>query len=512
MAEGGEGAQYSRLTGLIYIFNLIVGTGALTLPAAFKDAGYLCSTVILILLAFMSFLTATFVIESMAAANALLAWRQAQRQKRSGGERQSSEVIRTTSSQLSSPVRRAFGEQEAEEEERRSQERSPLIQDHEEDGRRGAARRGYEIREITEMGRMASLFFSRGGRNLFYICLVIYLYGDLAIYGAAVAKSVRDVTCTFRPNATVTALNISENAPCWPGSNQSRLSAYRVILALFTCTIGQFVFCNVTKTKYLQMVTTLMRWAAFLIMVALACVALSSSSPASPPPTRFSGLPNLFGVCVYSFMCHHSLPSLVTPIANKSKLYSILLGDYLLILGFYFLLAFTGIFAFTDINDLYTLNFQPSADDSWLLYACHCFLSLFPVFTLSTNFPIIAITLSNNLKALFLTEGRRYSYWTRSFLFPLLALLPPTLVAMATHSLEFLVGLTGSYAGAGIQYVVPAALVYHARQQTTQAIGVGVRNQHRSPFSSIYWVWFVQAWAATCVILVTWNHFSDAFS
>ena len=81
-------------------------------------------------------------------------------------------MIRTTSSQLSSPVRRAFGEQEAEEEERRSQERSPLIQDHEEGGRRGAARRGYEIREITEMGRMASLFFSRGGRNLFYICLV----------------------------------------------------------------------------------------------------------------------------------------------------------------------------------------------------------------------------------------------------------------------------------------------------------------------------------------------------
>ena len=46
------------------------------MPAAFKDAGYLLSSVILILLAFMSFLTATFVIESMAAANALLAWRQ----------------------------------------------------------------------------------------------------------------------------------------------------------------------------------------------------------------------------------------------------------------------------------------------------------------------------------------------------------------------------------------------------------------------------------------------------
>ena len=98
------------------------------------------------------------------------------------------------------------------------------------------------------------------------------------------------------------------------------------------------------------------------------------------------------------------------------------------------------------------------------MYTLHIFLALFPVFTLSTNFPIIAITLSNNLKALFLTEGRRYSWLTRVALFPLLSLVPPTCVAMATHSLEFLVGITGSYAGTGIQYVVPALLVYHARQ------------------------------------------------
>jgi hypothetical protein len=68
----------------------------------------------------------------------------------------------------------------------------------------------------------------------------------------------------------------------------------------------------------------------------------------------------------------------------------------------------------------------------------HFFLSLFPVFTISTNFPIIALTLSNNLKALCLREGRSYSYFTRQLLFPVLALLPPTCVAMATHSLELL--------------------------------------------------------------------------
>ena len=77
-----------------------------------------------------------------------------------------------------------------------------------------------------------------------------------------------------------------------------------------------------------------------------------------PPSSNIAGVPNLFGVCVYSFMCHHSLPGLVTPISNKRSLYSLMMGDYCLILAFYFLLAYTGIFAFTDINDLYTLNFQ----------------------------------------------------------------------------------------------------------------------------------------------------------
>ena len=65
-----------------------------------------------------------------------------------------------------------------------------------------------------------------------------------------------------------------------------------------------------------------------------------------------------------------------------------MLGDYVLILSFYFLLAFTGIFAFTEINDLYTLNFQvsaflgmselyingifqPSSTDSWFLFSLH---------------------------------------------------------------------------------------------------------------------------------------------
>lgn len=68
--------------GLIYIFNLIVGTGALTLPAAFARAGWGLSTISLLFLAFMSFLNATYVIETMACANAVFKWKRLQSIKR----------------------------------------------------------------------------------------------------------------------------------------------------------------------------------------------------------------------------------------------------------------------------------------------------------------------------------------------------------------------------------------------------------------------------------------------
>lgn len=93
-------SHYSPVTGLIYIFNLIVGTGALTLPAAFHDAGWFLSSVIIILLAFMSYLTATFVIESMASTNAMIHWKRLQRIKRSGGSVSEELVARTLQVQV----------------------------------------------------------------------------------------------------------------------------------------------------------------------------------------------------------------------------------------------------------------------------------------------------------------------------------------------------------------------------------------------------------------------------
>lgn len=241
-------------------------------------------------------------------------------------------------------------------------------------------------------------------------------------------------------------------------------------------------------------------------MIVLAIIHLASGrGEGEPKLARLSGIPSLFGVCVYSFMCHHSLPSLVTPIRNKSQIYPLFAADYALILLFYCLLSFTGIFTFGSLKDIYTLSFYHNNDITSIKFIQY-FLALFPVFTLSTNFPIIGITLRNNLKILVLKEDRHYPFWMVKLVFPLAALLLPVAIALITDNIEFLVGITGSFAGAGIQYFIPTSLVLLSRRDVEREIGSQDLNKHRSPFRHKIWAYFVFVWAIICVAFVAANH------
>lgn len=296
---------------------------------------------------------------------------------------------------------------------------------------------------------------------------------------------------------------------CWEGSALSRFDIYRLCLVAFITILGPFVFFNVQKTKYLQLVTVFFRWLAFSVMISIAIhrlFAQQNDHPVVPKRADFTGIPYLIGTCIYSFMCHHSLPSLLTPISNKRRLKSLVSMDYILICGFYLSLALTGIFAFSDIKDLYTLNFVPNSDqDSIFLKGIEYFLALFPVFTLSTSFPIIAITLRSNLQTLFLdtTQMESYNFFLRRVFFPLLAIVPPIIVCFFTESVISLVGFTGCYAGTGIQYLIPIFLVFHARRVCDSMIGRGIVNEFRSPFKGNFWLLLIFSWTFGCLVLVT---------
>uniref|UniRef100_A0A1A9WW97 Amino acid transporter transmembrane domain-containing protein n=1 Tax=Glossina brevipalpis TaxID=37001 RepID=A0A1A9WW97_9MUSC len=536
--SGGTTGSYSKWVGFIFIFNLIVGTGALTLPATFAKAGWLLSINVILYLALISHMTVTFIIEAMAAANAVKTWQSFQVLKRS----YDFETNKVHDDGDVENVENSSGidEQIAETEDpsatllprvRTSTRlgRMPLYAQH-------STLMYYRLDEKFELGEMAALFFNDMGRVLFYLCICIYLYGDLSIYSAAIAKSLRDLFCDH-VNATdlanftaidsnVDTLNLTLNnnetdndavTLCWHEGTLTRLNVYRLFLIGFITIFGPFAVFSVQKTKYLQIVTALFRWCAFIFMITIAVkLLLTDGAKGHPPAINVYGIPALFGACVYSFMCHHSLPSLLAPIRNKHDISKIVCADYIMICMFYILLAMTGIFAFERIQDLYTLNFIPHQMDDYsfrakLLIGIDYFLALFPICTLSASFPIIAITLRNNLQTLFLdmTHFESYNLFVRRVLFPLMAVFPPFIITYFTESLTSLVAFTGSYAGAGIQYVIPVALVYYARTTCRELLGSGVVNQFESPFRSNYWLLFVLLWTIGCVSLVTLNFFFE---
>ncbi|KAM9295985.1 transmembrane protein 104 [Gastrophryne carolinensis] len=479
ITEAGE--LYSPFVGLVYLFNIIVGTGALTMPKAFANAGWLVSLILIIFLAFMSYMTTTFVVEAMAAANAQLRWKRREKEEEGDSSENSDNESLSPDGYDSSEVR-------------------PIL---------SVQRRGlpdpFEIVERVEMGQMASMFFNKVGVNLFYLCIIIYLYGDLAIYATAVPLSLVQVTCfTGNGSCASGAAEVNDTQACW--GKIRRIDAYRIYLAVFTLLLGPFTFFNVQKTKYLQIMTSLMRWIAFIIMIVVALVHIGEGKGEGQPPIAdISGIRNLFGVCVYSFMCQHSLPSLITPVSRKKHLTGLVFLDYLLVLSFYCLLGFTAIFCFSSgaLMDMYTLNF--SGCRPFVHPVIGYFLGLFPVFTISTNFPIIAVTLRNNWKTLFHREGWTYPWLVDRIVFPLITLVPPIIVAFCTNHLELLVSITGAYAGNGIQYVIPAFLVFCSRKDSALVYGPELRNKHKSPFKQVCWVWFVLLWALTCFIYVTAN-------
>ncbi|XP_052392463.1 transmembrane protein 104 [Carassius gibelio] len=481
ITETGE--PYSPFVGLVYMFNLIVGTGALTMPKAFAAAGWVVSISLITFLAFMSFMTTTFVIEAMAAANAQLRWKRREQEEMNDSDSSSDysddeAVIRGSSE----PV-----------------ETRPILS-----VKRAANIDHFDIVERVEMGQMASMFFNKVGVNMFYICLIVYLYGDLAIYAAAVPVSLMEVACGNH-SCSAGSVKYNDTDSCW--GPVSRKDAYRVFLATFTLLLGPFTFFNAQKTKYLQILTSLMRWIAFTMMIILALIRIGKGhGEGHPSVAQISGVPNLFGVCVYSFMCQHSLPSLVTPISNKQRMSALVMGDYILILCFYSLLSLTAIFCFDSslLRDMYTLNFTDNCD-VLSIPVLRYFLGLFPVFTISTNFPIIAVTLRNNWKTLFHRDGGTYPWVVDRIVFPLITLVPPIIVAFCTHDLESLVGITGAYAGTGIQYIIPAFLVFFSRRHLEPVLGRDVVNKHRSPFHHQFWIWFVILWATFCLIFVTAN-------
>ncbi|EFA86165.1 transmembrane protein [Heterostelium album PN500] len=415
MAGGvDDGTTYTRSTAGIYIFNLVVGIGALALPYGFQQAGIVLGVLFLVCCGMLAFITTTYIIEAQSASNYLLA---------SEYHADDSPLINSSSSDddgvRSSP----------------DSESLPFISQHDQ---------RFNIKKRTEVGFMTQQFL------------------DLAIYAATVPTSLSVVTGGF----SMGKLDLSAH------------DVYYFYLALFA------LFVVIILTSYKQSFR--------MIILSIIFIAQGKGAPPKDLPMfNFAGLPAMFGVSIYAFMCHHSLPSIITPISTKKRLTFLMGIDFGSIFVAYALLCITAVIAFgnqtnptcdssnhsgtfipCEIQSLYIYNFS-----SYNIKVFAIFLSLFPVFTLSTNYVLISITLRNNLLNLITYKSDQMNPKIRNIVFSLVSSLLPVGIAFATRNVSFLVNITGGYAGLGIIFVMPVALSYYSNKKLNS---LGVTTPYRS--------------------------------
>jgi amino acid permease len=519
MAAASTGKPISLAYALLLLANLLVGVGSLSLPYAFAQAGVVLSTAVLLVFCLVSFMTASFVWEALSICNCLIrttdaasarSLQQGIYHRYFGSSLLPSRKSTPVHSGAQSPAASGNGQLLPD---RRSLdddaedvfcpgtpsviasavmcERSPIL---------AVDTPPFEISERLEYGYMAELLFGQRGKLIIYLVLVVYFVGDLAIYASGATNSLAE------------ELGDRFYGTTWVSSD----AAYRILMVVFAVIFVPLSFGDVQDTAKLQLTCNVLRNVSFLLMIAISLAFVAKGEGASlaeVPLVQPAGLVTpLLGSVTYSFMAHHSLSNIFSPVTNKRNALRGMGGILAVVFVIYVLLSVSGVFAFVSqpnavcepspgapcqVQSLYTLNFASYSNQFVAV-----FLALFPAFTLSANFPMIATTLRNNIATVLPWNGalRRFS-GHRKTVSTLIGCVPSLILAFCTRNVSSLVSITGAFAGSLILAAIPAWLVYGARRVAAHALPPSAgRTPYASPFQHPAWIILALVWAAGCII------------
>lgn len=505
--------SYSQFVAMIYIFNLLFGNGVLALPAVFQKSGYILGSVTLVAFGMVSFMCATFLIESMANASFL-------------------ENLASESDQLTSPTPKGHHHP-------KQCSKSPHITPTEEVDDNFMKRKLdleetpnlFDITERTEIGYLAETFLPFHLKQFFFMSIAMYLYGDLVIYNVMLAKSSREITCLAKYDCE----NIENrtNSRCWEGVSLTRGDVYQLYVTLFILLQLPFTFARITKSKNVQICTIILRWVAAISMIAISLkVFLATKHHPRPSVANFNQVPRLFGVTVYSFMVHHGLPGIIAPMRDKLNrlVYQRFMYVWIAVFIFYILLATSAVFTFEFIYDILTLNFQTDkcatngTSESNIPFFNY-FIPSYPIFTLFSSYTVVAIALINNLVAIVGDDWMDRHPIIRRWCMPFVAILPPYIVSLFTEDVSRIVGYVGSYVGTIYQYLFPSILAWYSRHKIqeffikpkfdNQLDDRGANLIYKriqplgSPFNDISWIYFTFSWWMLSILITTYNHIAS---
>src|SRR5699024_8114246 len=103
----------------------------------------------------------------------------------------------------------------------------------------------FTINEKFELGNMTDTFLKPWMSKLFFLTILLYMYGDLVIYNTMMTKSLREVSCTHQVSCFG---NDTLSEKCWDKAKLSRRDVYRLFLVVLMAVLIPLTYAGLTKT------------------------------------------------------------------------------------------------------------------------------------------------------------------------------------------------------------------------------------------------------------------------
>lgn len=323
------------------------------------------------------------------------------------------------------------------------------------------ANRRFEIVELCEM------FLGQRGKQIFSLCIIVYIYGTLWAY------------CTVFARAFAANVNIGEQS-------------YYLYLLMFALIVVPMSLMELTEQVFVQVTLAILRILMVLIMVSTTIIAAVTDGEdfGSMPEIGNDPAENalrfhlgkiyvLLPIAAYAYIFHHSVPALSEPVRDRNSLGRIFSTALFIAFSGYSLLGICVCVYFgantqqsSNLNWQTFKGLQPHGETPFYAWVISFFVVLFPAADVASAYPLNAFTLGNTLMSTYYGKDilKYEKSVTQARIFRLLAALPPFFGALLVSDLSKITGYTG-LTGFLLAFVFPPLL---ARFSADKMVSLGM--------------------------------------
>jgi len=323
----------------------------------------------------------------------------------------------------------------------------------------------------------------------------------------------------YKKTCNIEERGINENL--WDNTCQT---GYYICLVIYAFIVVPFSCLNVGEQASIQVLLTAYRFLAFGIMFisvifGLSYPNLNATDPnhrlADPKLFQWSGFAGVFTTASVALNFHFIIPDLIKPVSNKQYLLHMTSSALLVATIFYALMGIlVSLYFGPNTRSLATLNWQTyTAMDGgwggdlyqrpWYAVVIQLLVMLFPIFDMLSVFPLVAVSLGDNIVSMipdhnffceccptwFLSLSEKTQKKLTTITFRLIASIPPILLAAAAGTLNEIFKFTGLFSFF-LCFVFPTLLHYKSKHDSIKEWGHRAwKTPYSLHFSSDVYVW-----------------------